>query len=110
MRLVFDNIFLMFLKFILIYLPSRIFSVVNFCFSGIEMDSVVRYLTLSASAICTEIYILDAVQPSELFPTAIRNIGIGFIQTFNRIGNTLAPQIFVTVSILGCSSIRKFKL
>uniref|UniRef100_A0A0N5AVA0 MFS domain-containing protein n=1 Tax=Syphacia muris TaxID=451379 RepID=A0A0N5AVA0_9BILA len=66
---------------------------------GIEMDSVVRYLTLSASAICTEIYILDAVQPSELFPTAIRNIGIGFIQTFNRIGNTLAPQIFVTAKL-----------
>lgn len=62
------------------------------------MMPAVRYLALAASATCSEIYILNAVQPSELFPTAIRNIGIGFIQTFNRIGNTIAPQIYVVVS------------
>lgn len=46
----------------------------------------------------SQIYILNAVAPSELFPTPIRNIGIGFIQTWNRIGNIIAPQIFVIVS------------
>ncbi|VBB34386.1 unnamed protein product, partial [Acanthocheilonema viteae] len=62
---------------------------------GLDLQIITRITALSAAAMCSQIYILNAVTPSELFPTAIRNKEIGFIQTFNRIGNIIAPQIFV---------------
>ncbi|EFO18407.2 hypothetical protein LOAG_10089 [Loa loa] len=62
---------------------------------GFNLQTIIRITALSAAAMCSQIYILNAVTPSELFPTAIRNKEIGFIQTFNRIGNIIAPQIFV---------------
>lgn len=62
---------------------------------GLDLQTVIRITALSAAAMCSQIYILNAVTPSELFPTAIRNQEIGFIQTWNRIGNIIAPQIFV---------------
>ncbi|KAM3722353.1 Organic cation transporter protein [Dirofilaria immitis] len=62
---------------------------------GLNLQTVIRITALSAAAMCSQIYILNAVTPSELFPTAIRNKEIGFIQTFNRLGNIIAPQIFV---------------
>ncbi|VDM98711.1 unnamed protein product, partial [Thelazia callipaeda] len=62
---------------------------------GFNWQALVRITALSAAAMCSQIYILNAVTPSELFPTAIRNKEIGFVQTFNRIGNIIAPQIFV---------------
>lgn len=61
------------------------------------MQSVIRMAALSVSAMGSQIYILNAIAPSELFPTAIRNVGMGFVQTFNRIGNVIAPQIFLLV-------------
>lgn len=61
---------------------------------NVQWQTGVRITALTASAMCSQIFILNAVAPSELFPTAIRNIGIGFIQTFNRIGGIIAPQIF----------------
>ncbi|VDM47569.1 unnamed protein product [Toxocara canis] len=62
---------------------------------GLNLPGLVRLTALSAAAMGSQIYILNAVAPSELFPTPIRNVGIGFIQTWNRIGNIIAPQIFV---------------
>ncbi|VDK88699.1 unnamed protein product [Litomosoides sigmodontis] len=62
---------------------------------GLNLQVITRITALSAAAMCSQIYILNAVTPSELFPTAIRNKEIGFIQTFNRVGNIIAPQIFV---------------
>lgn len=64
-------------------------------FLDLDFQTVTRITALSAAAMCSEIYILNAVTPSELFPTAIRNQEIGFIQTWNRIGNIISPQIFV---------------
>ncbi|VDN17510.1 unnamed protein product [Gongylonema pulchrum] len=64
-------------------------------FLGLDWQAVIRITALSAAAMCSQIYILNAVTPSELFPTAIRNQEIGLIQTFNRIGNIIAPQIFI---------------
>uniref|UniRef100_F1KYH4 Organic cation transporter protein n=1 Tax=Ascaris suum TaxID=6253 RepID=F1KYH4_ASCSU len=68
---------------------------------GLHLPNLVRMTALSAAAMGSQIYILNAVAPSELFPTPIRNIGIGFIQTWNRIGNIIAPQIFVIGELWG---------
>lgn len=68
---------------------------------GLNLPGLVRITALSAAAMGSQIYILNAVAPSELFPTPIRNVGIGFIQTWNRIGNIIAPQIFVVGDIWG---------
>ncbi|EJW84145.1 hypothetical protein WUBG_04946 [Wuchereria bancrofti] len=70
---------------------------IKFIWAGrhFNLQTIIRITALSAAAMCSQIYILNAVTPSELFPTAIRNKEIGFIQTFNRIGNIIAPQIFV---------------
>ncbi|VDK74375.1 unnamed protein product [Litomosoides sigmodontis] len=54
-----------------------------------------RYASLFAAAMCTELFVLDSVQPSELFPTPIRSAGIAFIQMFNRLGTIVSPLVFV---------------
>ncbi|VBB28809.1 unnamed protein product [Acanthocheilonema viteae] len=54
-----------------------------------------RYASLLAAAMCTEIFVLDSVQPAELFPTPIRSAGIAFIQTFNRLGTIVSPLVFI---------------
>ncbi|VDN31227.1 unnamed protein product [Gongylonema pulchrum] len=54
-----------------------------------------RYASLLAAAICTELFILDSVQPTELFPTPIRSAGIAFIQIFNRLGTIISPLVFI---------------
>ncbi|MCP9264724.1 Branched-chain-amino-acid aminotransferase, cytosolic [Dirofilaria immitis] len=59
-----------------------------------------RYASLLAAAMCTELFVLDAVQPTELFPTPVRSAGIAFIQTFNRLGTIVSPLVFIPVSAL----------
>uniref|UniRef100_A0A8R1XQF1 MFS domain-containing protein n=1 Tax=Onchocerca volvulus TaxID=6282 RepID=A0A8R1XQF1_ONCVO len=54
-----------------------------------------RYASLLAAAMCTELFVLDSVQPTELFPTPIRSAGIAFIQTFNRLGTIVSPLVFI---------------
>ncbi|VIO98590.1 Uncharacterized protein BM_BM5460 [Brugia malayi] len=54
-----------------------------------------RYSSLLAAAMCTELFVLNSVQPTELFPTPIRGAGIAFIQTFNRLGTIISPLIFI---------------
>ncbi|VIO98588.1 Uncharacterized protein BM_BM9944 [Brugia malayi] len=54
-----------------------------------------RYASLLAAAMCTELFVLDAVQPTELFPTPVRSAGIAFIQTFNRLGTIVSPLVFI---------------
>ncbi|VDN07803.1 unnamed protein product [Thelazia callipaeda] len=54
-----------------------------------------RYACLLAAAMCTEVFVLNAVQPSELFPTPIRSTGIAFIQMFNRLGTIVSPLVFI---------------
>ncbi|VDK41058.1 unnamed protein product [Gongylonema pulchrum] len=58
-----------------------------------------RYACLLAAAMCTEVFVLNAVQPSELFPTPVRSAGIAFIQIFNRLGTIVSPLVFIPVSI-----------
>lgn len=54
-----------------------------------------RYASLIAAAVCTEVFVLNSVQPTELFPTPVRSAGIAFIQVFNRLGTILSPIVFV---------------
>uniref|UniRef100_A0A0R3RH07 MFS domain-containing protein n=1 Tax=Elaeophora elaphi TaxID=1147741 RepID=A0A0R3RH07_9BILA len=54
-----------------------------------------RYASLLASAMCTELFVLNCVQPTELFPTPVRSAGIAFIQLFNRLGTIISPLIFI---------------
>uniref|UniRef100_A0A915PMN7 Major facilitator superfamily (MFS) profile domain-containing protein n=1 Tax=Setaria digitata TaxID=48799 RepID=A0A915PMN7_9BILA len=54
-----------------------------------------RYASLFAAAMCTELFVLDSVQPTELFPTPVRSAGIAFIQTFNRLGTIVSPLVFI---------------
>ncbi|CAG9539445.1 unnamed protein product [Cercopithifilaria johnstoni] len=54
-----------------------------------------RYASLLAAAMCTELFVLDTVQPAELFPTPIRSTGIAFIQIFNRLGTIVSPLVFI---------------
>ncbi|KHN88914.1 Solute carrier family 22 member 6-A [Toxocara canis] len=62
----------------------------------IEMISAItRYLALLAAAMCTEVFVLDAVQPSELFPTPVRSGGNALIQVFNRLGTICSPLAFI---------------
>uniref|UniRef100_A0A9J2P537 Major facilitator superfamily (MFS) profile domain-containing protein n=1 Tax=Ascaris lumbricoides TaxID=6252 RepID=A0A9J2P537_ASCLU len=64
--------------------------------SAIETISLVtRYAALLAAAMCTEVFVLDAVQPSELFPTPIRSGGNALIQVFNRLGTICSPLAFI---------------
>uniref|UniRef100_A0A8R1XQV3 MFS domain-containing protein n=1 Tax=Onchocerca volvulus TaxID=6282 RepID=A0A8R1XQV3_ONCVO len=55
----------------------------------------IRYASLIAAATCTELFVLNSVQPTELFPTPVRSAGIAFIQTFNRLGTILSPLVFL---------------
>ncbi|KAM3717083.1 Solute carrier family 22 member 6-A [Dirofilaria immitis] len=55
----------------------------------------IRYASLFAAATCTELFVLNCVQPTELFPTPVRSAGIAFIQTFNRLGTIVSPLVFI---------------
>ncbi|VDN05002.1 unnamed protein product [Thelazia callipaeda] len=54
-----------------------------------------RFASILAAAMCTELFVLDSVQPTELFPTPVRSTGIAFIQTFNRLGTIVSPLVFI---------------
>uniref|UniRef100_A0A9J2PXK5 Major facilitator superfamily (MFS) profile domain-containing protein n=1 Tax=Ascaris lumbricoides TaxID=6252 RepID=A0A9J2PXK5_ASCLU len=57
-----------------------------------------RIAALLGAAMCTEIFVLNAVQPPELFPTPIRSGSNAFIQMFNRLGTILSPLLFKPAS------------
>ncbi|VDK42485.1 unnamed protein product [Anisakis simplex] len=59
------------------------------------ISAITRYLALLAAAMCTEVFVLDSVQPSELFPTPIRSGGNALIQVFNRLGTICSPLAFI---------------
>ncbi len=64
----------------------------------VEMSETVRVCVLGILATASQVYIVNTIVASELFPTPIRNIGNSFQQLANRIGVALAPQIFYLVS------------
>ena len=55
---------------------------------------LLRVTTLSAAAMCSQLYIVNAVVTSELFPTAVRNLAASFGQIASRTGAIMAPHLF----------------
>jgi MFS family permease len=56
--------------------------------------TILRVTTLSAAAMCSQLYMVNAVVTSELFPTAVRNLAASFVQISSRIGAVVAPHLF----------------
>jgi len=67
---------------------------VNVFEMAIEWHQLVRVCVLAILALTSQVFIVNTICASELFPTPIRNIGNSFIQLCNRIGVALAPQVF----------------
>uniref|UniRef100_A0A915DIQ0 Major facilitator superfamily (MFS) profile domain-containing protein n=1 Tax=Ditylenchus dipsaci TaxID=166011 RepID=A0A915DIQ0_9BILA len=59
-----------------------------------EDANLLRVTTLSAAAMCSQLYLVYAVVTSELFPTAIRNLAASFVQIASRTGAVMAPHVF----------------
>ncbi|KAI6186285.1 MFS domain-containing protein [Aphelenchoides besseyi] len=79
-----------FLIFILIILSMIIVSKII----GLTNPFIVRIGILAAAGLGSQLYMLNAVVISELFPTAIRNVAASFITLFSRLGGVLAPYLF----------------
>jgi MFS family permease len=60
--------------------------------------NLLRVTTLTAAAICSQCYMISGLVTNELFPTAIRNLAVSFVQISNRLGAVLSPYLFFLVS------------
>ncbi|TKR86895.1 hypothetical protein L596_011395 [Steinernema carpocapsae] len=63
---------------------------------GIHAPLLVRITTLSACAICSQLFLVAGVATAEIFPTAIRTVAVSFTQIVNKIGTVIAPHLFTT--------------
>uniref|UniRef100_A0A0N5A0F0 MFS domain-containing protein n=1 Tax=Parastrongyloides trichosuri TaxID=131310 RepID=A0A0N5A0F0_PARTI len=55
---------------------------------------IVRFATLFAISMTSQIFIANSVAQTELFPTSIRNLAVSFQAIFARIGSIAAPFLF----------------
>ena len=80
----------------------------NFCFEKMycsqhgvfhfaEYDWALITLTMIGKFGITSAFVIIYVYSAELFPTIIRNIGMGSASFFARIGGIIAPQIALLV-------------
>lgn len=58
---------------------------------------LLRVCAMSAAAMCSQLYVVNSVVTSELFPTAIRSLAASFMQVSNRMGGVVSPHIFLLV-------------
>ncbi|KAI6190299.1 MFS domain-containing protein [Aphelenchoides bicaudatus] len=58
-------------------------------------STLLRFCTITSAAMCSQLYIVNGIATSEIFPTAIRNLAVSFVQIFNRLGAVLAPHLFI---------------
>ncbi|CAJ0962103.1 unnamed protein product, partial [Mesorhabditis belari] len=64
-----------------------------------SLSSIVRYLVMSAGSMVAQIYVVNGVTCSEIYPTAVRNIAYATTQISGSIGSILGPQLFHLSSI-----------
>uniref|UniRef100_A0A0K0F2D2 Solute carrier family 22 member 15 (inferred by orthology to a human protein) n=1 Tax=Strongyloides venezuelensis TaxID=75913 RepID=A0A0K0F2D2_STRVS len=60
----------------------------------LQHQYIVRFATLFAISMCSQIFIANSVSQTELFPTSIRNIAVSFQAIFARMGSIAAPFLF----------------
>ncbi|CEF60707.1 Solute carrier family 22 member 15 [Strongyloides ratti] len=60
----------------------------------LQQQYIVRFATLFAISMCSQIFIANSVAQTELFPTSIRNIAVSFQAVFARLGSIVAPFLF----------------
>lgn len=60
----------------------------------LQHQYIVRFATLFAISMCSQIFIANSVAQTELFPTSIRNIAVSFQAIFARLGSIAAPFLF----------------
>uniref|UniRef100_A0A1I7YV47 MFS domain-containing protein n=1 Tax=Steinernema glaseri TaxID=37863 RepID=A0A1I7YV47_9BILA len=55
---------------------------------------ITRTATLSAAAMCSQLFLVSGIATTELFPTAVRNLAVSFTAILNRAGSIVAPHLF----------------
>uniref|UniRef100_A0A914EEA4 Uncharacterized protein n=1 Tax=Acrobeloides nanus TaxID=290746 RepID=A0A914EEA4_9BILA len=76
-----------------------IFFVVQVTGNQAALSMLLRIMTLLILGFMAQIYFLNGVCATELFPTSIRNMAYSFGALFNRLGITCAPQVFFLAEI-----------
>uniref|UniRef100_A0A914EJQ0 Major facilitator superfamily (MFS) profile domain-containing protein n=1 Tax=Acrobeloides nanus TaxID=290746 RepID=A0A914EJQ0_9BILA len=59
-----------------------------------ELSTLLRIAALIILGFIAQMYLVNGICATELFPTCIRNISFSFGQLFNRLGVVLSPQVF----------------
>ncbi|KAI6220843.1 MFS domain-containing protein [Aphelenchoides fujianensis] len=77
-----------FLAIIIFVLSVVIFSKAT----GVEIFFFSRFGLLFAAGMASQLYAINSVIISELFPTAIRNVASSFVSLFSRLGGVLASS------------------
>uniref|UniRef100_A0A7E4V558 MFS domain-containing protein n=1 Tax=Panagrellus redivivus TaxID=6233 RepID=A0A7E4V558_PANRE len=58
-------------------------------------STLITLATLSATAFCSQMFVIKGVISTELFPTSIRNIAASFTFTVARFGGIVSPNLFI---------------
>ncbi|CAD5232272.1 unnamed protein product [Bursaphelenchus xylophilus] len=66
---------------------------------GIQSVNAIRITTMSAAAMCSQLFMVNAIVTSELFPTAIRNLAVSFVQISSRLGGVISPHVFYLANV-----------
>ena len=64
-----------------------------------DQPTLTTVASLSATAICSQLFVVKNVIIAELFPTAVRNIAASFAATVARFGGIFSPNFFLLESI-----------
>ncbi|GMR59230.1 hypothetical protein PMAYCL1PPCAC_29425, partial [Pristionchus mayeri] len=59
-----------------------------------EYSSLIRISSISATAMCAQVYIAKFMTATELYPTSVRNLGCSALSMSSRIGTILGPPLF----------------
>lgn len=63
--------------------------------SGIINNTLTTIASLSATGLCSQLFVVNNVIIAELFPTAIRNVAASFVSTVARFGGVISPNLFL---------------